>query len=136
MKRFVATVSILACSGFIAAALAQDSDYFKTQGEVMECSPPRFMLVADVDMEAKTLTGMLTKERHDPERVVFAYHMTFKLSEVKVTNAMRVAVDETGLSKLKGKLVVLYDGKEPLSAPYMGLFREDTIVISVEPATK
>ena len=41
MKRFVATVSIVICFGFIAAALAQDGDYFKTQGEVMECSPPK-----------------------------------------------------------------------------------------------
>jgi hypothetical protein len=136
MKRFVAAVSIVACFGFIAAALAQDFDYTRTQGEVMECPPPQFMLVADVDMEAKTLTGMLTKERHDPERVVFAYHMSFKLSEVKITNARRVDVDESDLSKLKGKFVVLYDGKKPLSAPYMALFSEDTIVISVDPATK
>lgn len=134
MKSFVATVSVVTCFGFIAAALAQDSDYFKTQGEVMECSPPKFMLVSDVDMEAKTLTGMSTIERHDPQRVVSAYHMTFKLSDIKITNARRAAVDESGLSKLKGKLVVLYDGNEPLSAAYLGLFREDTIVISLVPA--
>jgi hypothetical protein len=131
MKRFVATVGIVACFGFIAAALAQDSDYFKTQGEVMECSPPKFMLVSEVDMEAKTLTGMSTIERHAPQPVVAAFHMTFKLSDIKVTNARRAAVDESDLSKLKGKLVVLYDGKKPLSAAYMGLFREDTIVISI-----
>ncbi len=43
-------------------------------------------------------------------------------------------VDDADLAKLKGKLVVLYDGKEPLSAAYMGLFREDAIVISFVPA--
>jgi hypothetical protein len=136
MKRFVATVSILACFCIIAAALAQDRDYFKTQGQVMECSPPKFMLVSDVDMEAKSLTGMSTIERHDPQPVVSAFHMTFQLSDIKVTNARRAAVDESDLSKLKGKLVVLYDGKEPLSAPYLGLFREDTIAISFKRATK
>lgn len=136
MKRFVATVSIVACFGFIAAALAQDGDYFKTQGEVMECSPPKFMLVSDVDVQAKTLTGMSTIERHDPQPVVSAFYMTFQLSDIKVTNARRAAVDEADLSKLKGKLVVLYDGKEPLSAAYMGLFREDTFVVSVVPAKK
>ena len=136
MKRFVATVSIVACFGFIAAALAQEGDYFKTQGEVMECSPPKFMLVSDVDVEAKTLTGMSTVERHAPQPVVSAFHMTLQLSDIKVTNARRAAVDEADLSKLKGKLVVLYDGKEPLSAAYMGLFREDTFVIFVVPAKK
>jgi hypothetical protein len=136
MKHFVATVSIGICFGFIAAALAQDGDYFKTQGEVMECSPPKFLLVSDVDMKAETLTGMSTIERHDPQPVVSAFHMTFKLSDIKVTNARRAAVDKADLSKLKGKLVVLYDGKEPLSAAYMGLFREDAIVVSFVPAKK
>ena len=136
MKYFVTTVSVVSCFGLIAAALAQDSDYFKTQGEVMECSPPKFMLVSDVDLEAKTLTGMSTIERLDPQRVVSAYHMTFKLSDIKVTNARRRAVDDSDLLKLKGRLVVLYDGWKPLSAPYLGLFREDTIVISYIPAKK
>ena len=136
MKCFVATVSIVICFGFIAAALAQDGDYFKTKGEVMECSPPKFLLVSDVDMKAETLTGMSTIERNDPQPVVSAFHMTFKLSDIKVTNARRAAVDKADLSKLKGKLVVLYDGKEPLSAAYMGLFREDAIVVSFVPAQK
>ncbi len=34
-------------------------------------------------------------------------------------------------AKMKGKLVVLNDGKDPLSAAYLTLFREDTIVISI-----
>ena len=134
MKFFVATVSVVTCLGFIAAALAQDSDYFDMQGEVMDCSPPKFMLVSDVDIEAKTLTGMSTIEQHEPQRVVAAYHMTFKLSDIKITNARRAAVDESDLSKLAGKLVVLYDGWAPLSAAYLGLFRKDTIVISLVPA--
>ena len=136
MKRFVAAISIVTCIGFIATAFAQENDYLKTQGQVMECSPPKFMLVSDVDMEAKTLTGMSTIERNAPQPVVSAFHMTFKLSDINVTNARHAVVDKSDLSKLKGKLVVLYDGKEPLSAAYMGLFREDTIVLSLIPAKK
>ncbi|QDV25858.1 hypothetical protein [Aureliella helgolandensis] len=136
MKYSVAAIALVCCFGFFAAALAQDAVYFKTQGEVMESSPPKFMLISDVDLEAKTLTGMSTIERHDPKSVVSTFHITLKFSDIKVTNAMRVAVDDDDLSKLKGKLVVLYDGKEPLSGAYMGLFREDTFVISVVPAKK
>jgi hypothetical protein len=135
MKYSIATFALV-CFGFIAAALAQDADYFKTQGEVMESSPPKFMLVSDVDMKAKTLTGMSTIEMHDPKPVVSAFHMRLKLSDIKVTNARRAAVGDNDLSELKGKLVVLYDGKEPLSAAYMGLFREDTFVISIVAAKK
>ncbi len=136
MRRFVATICVVTCIGLLATAFAQDSDYSRTQGQVMECSPPKFFLVSDVDVEAKTVTGMSTIERHDPKPVVSAFHMTFKLSDVNITNARREAVDESDLSTLKGKLVVLYDGKEPLSAAYLGLFREDTIVISFVPAKK
>ncbi len=136
MKRFVSTVCIVTCIGLIATAFAQDSDYAKTQGQVMECSPPKFLLVSNVDVDAKTLTGMSTIEQHKRETVVSAFHMTFKLSDVTVTNARREAVDESELSTLKGKLVVLCDGKEPLSAAYLGLFREDTIVVSLVPARK
>jgi hypothetical protein len=134
MKRFTATICVVTCIGLIATAFAQENDYFKTQGQVMECSPPKFLLVSDVDLDAKTLTGMSTIERHDPKRVVSAFHMTFKLSDITITNARREAVDESELSTLKGKLVVLYDGKEPLSAAYLELFREGTIVISFAPA--
>ncbi len=131
MKRFFVSTCVLVCFGFIAAALAQENDYFKMQGKLMECSPPKFMLVSDIDMDAKTMTGMSTITRNDPEPVVAAFHMTFKLSDIKVTNARRVAVDDSDLAKMKGKLVVLYDGKEPLSAAYLGLFQEDAIVISL-----
>ncbi len=136
MKLLVAMISLVTCFGLIAASFAQDADYFKTQGEVMGCSPPKFMLVSDVDMKSRTLTGMSTIERHNPKPVVGAFHMTFKLSDIRVTNARRAAVDEVNLSKLKGKLVVLYDGREPLSAAYMALFSEDTFVVSVVPARK
>lgn len=134
MKYTVATIALVCCLGFFAAALAQDAVYFKAQGEVMKSSPPKFMLISDVDLETKTLTGMSTIERHDLNPVVSAFHMTLKFADINVTNAMRAAVDDADLSKLKGKLVVLYDGQEPLSAAYMGLFREDTFVISVVPA--
>jgi hypothetical protein len=136
MKCFVATIGVLTCCGFIAAALAQDHDYFKTQGEVMECSPPKFLLVSDVDLEAKTLSGMSTIVRHDPQPVVSAYHMTLKFADIEVTNARRAPVVEKDLPKLKGTLVVLYDGTEPLAAAYLGLFREDAIVVSVRPVKK
>jgi hypothetical protein len=134
MKRFIATASILACFGFIAAALAQESDLSTKQSELMACSPPKFLLVTDVDMEARTLTGMSTIERHAPQTVISAFHLTLKLSDIEVTNSRRAAVDESDLLKLKGQLVVLSDGKEPLSAAYLGLFREDAIVISILPA--
>ena len=132
MRRFIPTVAAVACFGFIAAALAQDGDYFKTQGEVMACSPPTFMLVSEVDMEAQTLTAMSTIERHAPKPVISAFHMTFKLTDIEVTDARRAPVDESNLTKLKGKLVVLYDGQQPLSAAYMTLFQEDTIVVSLK----
>jgi hypothetical protein len=131
MKRFIPAVVALTCLGFIAAALAQEGDYFKMQGEVMECSPPKFMLVSEVDMKAKTLTAMSTIERHAPKPVISAFHMTFKLSDIEVTDARRAPIDEANLAKLNGNLVVLYDGQQPLSAAYMALFEEDTIVVSV-----
>ena len=134
MRRFVATICVVTCIGLIATAFAQDGDYSKTQGQVMECSPPKFLLVSDVDLDAKTVTGMSTIERHDPKPTMSAFHMTFKLSDITVTNTLREAVVESDLSTLKGKLVVLCDGTEPLSAAYLRLFREDTIVISFVPA--
>ena len=111
MKSFIATTSVVACLGLLASTFAQDTDYFKTQGQVMECSPPKFLLVSDVDMEAKTLTGMSTIERHDPQPAIVAFHRTFKLSEIVVTNAKRTTVDDADLANLKGQLVVLYEGK-------------------------
>lgn len=136
MKHFVVAACALLCFGFFAAALAQENDYPKTQAQLLECSPPKFMLVSDVDTDAKTLTGMSAITRYAREPVVTAYHMTFKLSDVKITNARRAAVDESDIPKLKGKLVVLYDGKDALSAAYLGLFQEDAIVISVVPEKK
>ena len=131
MKRFLVSTCVLVCFGFIAAAIAQQNDYSKAQGQLMECSPPKFLLVSDVDMDAKTMTGMSTITRNAPEPVIAAFHMTFKLSDIKITNARRVALDDSDLAKMKGKLVVLNDGKEPLSAAYLGLFQEDAIVISL-----
>ena len=130
MKRLIAAICILTCIGLTA----RSDNYFEVQGDVMSCSPPKFLLVSDVDLEAQTLSGLSTIQMHKPKPVVGAFHMTFKLSDLKVTNARRTAIDETGLKELKGKLVVLSEGKEPLSAAYLGLFREDTIVISFVPA--
>lgn len=136
MKCIVATVGLLSCFGLVAAAFAQDHTYFEKQADVLKCSPPKFLLVSNVDMEEKLLTGMSTIERQAPQSVVSAYGMTLSFSDIKVTDARRAAVDEADLSKLKGRLVILYDGKEPLSAAYMRLFSEDTVVISVVPTKK
>jgi hypothetical protein len=131
MKRLSVCICVFVCFGVVAAALAQQTDYSKMQGQLMECSPPKFMLISDVDMDGKTITGMSTVTRNATDPVVAAFHQTFKLSEVKVTDARRVAVDDSDIAKMKGRLVVLNDGKEPLSAAYLALFREDAIVISL-----
>lgn len=136
MNRIVAAACAVFCIGFLTVALAQDGDYSKKQGELMSCSPPKFMLVSEVDMNGKTITGMLTQERQDAERAVIAYHMQFKLSEIQVSDARRTSVKDADIPKLKGKLVVLYDGKEPLSAAYMGLFQNDTTIVSFVPSGK
>ena len=146
MKRFITAFCIVACIGLIAHTWAQgkvggadenaSADYFKAQGDVMECAPPKFLLISEVDLDAQTLTGLSTIETLRPESVVIAFHQTFRLSDVKVTNARRKAIADDDLKDLKGKLVVLSDGKGPLTAAYLGLFREDTIVVSISPATK
>lgn len=132
MSRLLPSMGALIGFTLIASAFAYDSDYSRTQGEVMNSSPPRFLLVSEVDPEAGTLVGMSTIERHKPQRVVSAFHMTFQLSDLNITNARRVSLDDSELTALQGKLVVLYDGAKPLSAPYMSLFQEDTIIISVK----
>ena len=131
MKYFVTSVGLFACLGLIATAMAQDHDFFSTQGEVMKSGPPKFLLVSSVDVDAKTLTGMSTIERHNPKPVVSAFHRTLKLSEINVTNAVGAPIAAADLPAIKGKLAVLHEGINPLSAAYMGLFREDTIVISI-----
>ena len=68
--------------------------------------------------------------RNAPDPVVSAFHETFKLSDIKVTDARHAVVDKAELAKMKGKLVVFNDGKEQLIAAYLAPFREDTIVIS------
>lgn len=127
MKRIIAAICILTCLGLTARG-----DYFEDQGKVMECSPPKFMLIENVDLKAQTISGMWTFERQTPESVVIAaVGRTFKLSDIKVTNARGKAIGEKDIEQLKGKLVVVSEGKTPLSAPYLGLFREDTILITI-----
>ena len=135
MKPFVRTLCVLACIGGIAVTFAQDTVYFNTQGEVMECSPPKFLLVSDVDLVAKTLTGMTTIERHDPNPSILAAHRQFNLADVRLTDARRRPIKDDELKGLKGKLIVIAEGKGPLSAPYLGLFRGDTVVLTI-PETK
>ncbi len=149
MKRIVFAGCILACVGFFAHTWAQDddrdaaatasTDYFNVQGNVMECSPPKFMLISEVDSQAKTITGLSTIQRQTPEApepVISAFHRTFKMSEIEITNARRKAIGEDDFENLKGKLVVISEGKTPLSAAFLGLFREDTVVITIEAAKK
>ena len=131
MKRFVTTLCVLACIGGIAVTFAQETAYFSTQGEVMECSPPKFLLISEVDMVAKTLTGMTTIERHDPNPSILAAHRLFNLAEVRLTDARRSPIKDDELKGLKGKLIVFAEGKGPLSAPCLGLFREDTVVLTI-----
>jgi hypothetical protein len=130
MKRLLAAICIVTC----LALTARSDNYFDVQGDVMECSPPKFMLIADVDLKAQTLTGLSTIEIKTPEApkpVVGAFHRTLKLTDIKVTNARRKAIGEIDLQTLKGKLVVISEGKTPLSAAFLGLFREDTLVITI-----
>jgi hypothetical protein len=127
MKRLMVAIGVLVCFGLTAR-----SEYSNVQGDVMKCSPPKFMLISNVDLKARILTGLSTIERQAPETVVSAFHRQLKLSDIKVTNARRKVVDETDFAKLKGKLVVISEGKTPLSAAFLGLFREDTIVITIE----
>ena len=132
MKRMIAAICVVAC----LAMTARGDDYFVVQGEVMECSPPKFMLISDVDLVAQTLTGLSTMEGQtmQGQLVVGAFHRTLKLSDIKVTNARRKPIGENDIGKLKGKLVVVSEGKTPLSAAFLGLFREDTFVITIAPA--
>lgn len=126
MKRLLAVVCVVTC-----ICLSARSDYSDVQLDVMKCSPPKFMLVSDVDLKAQSLTGLLTIERQAPDSVVSAFHRTFKLSDIKVTNVRSEAIGENEIGKLRGKLVVVSEGKAPLSAAFAGLFREDTVVITV-----
>lgn len=144
MKRLIPTACVVICVGLIASTWAQDTEsaaapttsggYYQLQADVMECSPPKFLLIAQVDLDAQTLTGMSTIQTQTPDGSPMAYHMTFKLADINVTDARRNALDKTELKTLKGKFVVLSEGKRPLSAVYLGLFREDTVVISIKPA--
>jgi hypothetical protein len=63
MKRLLAAICIVTC----LLLTARSDTYFEVQGDVMECSPPKFMLIADVDLEAQTLTGLSTIEIKTPE---------------------------------------------------------------------
>ena len=117
---------------FMLPLLTGNFAFAVEQGELMESAPPKFMLVSNVDKDAGTITGMSTIERLDPTLVISAYYRTLKLSDVTVTNAMRKPVTEDVLDKIHGKLVVISDGRTPLSAAYLGLFRKDTFVITLK----
>jgi len=131
MKRFAKTLCVLACVGGIAVAFAQDNAYFHTQGEYMKCSPPRFVLVSDVDFAAKTLTGMITIERREPTPAIGAGFRVIDISDAQLTDARRNPIKEDEIKGLKGKVIVIAEGIGPLSDLYLELFREDTVVLTI-----
>ena len=124
--------SLVAALVLGCAYLAATNSFAVEQGEVMECSPPKFMLVSTVDLDAGTLVGMSTVERLAPSPVVSAYHRTLKLADITVTNARRELAAKDSIKELEGKLVVVCDGATPLTAAYLSLFQEDTLVITVK----
>ena len=143
MKRTYLAVCLLVCVGLYAQSIAQESPcsastaqqtrIHELQGEMMKCSAPKYLLIADVDQRASIATAFSTLERHDPKLpdvVVSGFHHTLKLSDFTVTNARRVKLDPKAYSKLMGRLVVLAEGKTPLSAAYLSLFREDVLVFT------
>lgn len=141
MKRIKTVFSILIVGGCLAHVLAQDDnratkDYFKVQGELMKCGPPEFMLVSEVDLNAQTITAFQSKELHAPSPHIVGYHRTFKLSEIQVTNARRKTLDKSEMKNLEGHMVILSMGEQQLSAAYLGMFLEDTIVVAFFPKEK
>ena len=141
MKRFIAIFSILIVIGCLAHVLAQDSnrnttDYYAVQGELMKSGPPEFMLVSEVDLNAKTITAFQTKEIRDQSPRIIGHHRSFKFSEIEVTNARRKKLDESEIKNLNERLVILSTGEQQLSAAYLGMFIEDTIVVTFSPKTK
>ena len=134
MNRLIGAMSILACFGFLAPAFAQDNAFHEIQNQMMKCGQPQFLLVSEVDMKARNLTGSFAiQESALGNDAVGLGGRELKLADIKVTNARRVVVEEASLPKLKGQLVVLYCREEPLGAAFLSLFREDVIVISWTP---
>ncbi len=127
MRPFQFVFCSLICVGLFTHSVAQDGKspkeptsqnrFYELQGEMMKCSAPKFLLVADVDEASSALTAFSTLERHDPKLSAVAiggFHRTLKLTDFTVTNARRAKFDPKNYSKLKGRVVLLAEGKTPL----------------------
>ncbi len=146
MNRFILAVSIVVFTGFSAHIGAQDKDtpetdepvardasaeLYENQSDLMECIPPTFLLISEIDLEEGKIVGMSSMQH---KTAIAGFHLMFKLDEVKLANARRVPLKDEEVKNLKGKVVVMTKGKKPLGAAYLRLFREDTVVLTVLPS--
>jgi hypothetical protein len=139
MKRLITTASVLILAGCIAHVLAQDkeqnaSNYFAIQGELMNSGPPEFVLISEVDPVARTITVFQTRELLDPASKIVGFHRVFKFDEIEVTNARRKKLDKNEVENFKGRLAIV--GHQQISGAYLGMFLEDTVVVTYSPKNK
>lgn len=146
MKRLISATAVLACLGLIAQAWSQDKESVPNENDslnstsvksqILKCSPPKFMVIEKVDSKKNTVMGFFSVVLHEPKPVIYGTFRMLKLSDLSFTNARQKPIADDDLKNLEGKLVVLSEGKGPLSAAYLDLFAEDTIVVSVLPETR
>ena len=139
MKRFITTLSAFVLAACIAHVMARDTEqnvtnYFATQGELMSCGPPEFVLISEVDPAAQTITAFQTKELFVPAHEISGLHRRFKFDEIEVTNARRRKLGENEIAKLKGRLAIV--GYQQISGAYLGMFQEDIVVVTYSPKDK
>jgi len=133
MKRFITTFSAFVLAACIAHVMAQDAEQNVTavQGELMSCGPPEFMLISEVDPAAQTITAFQTKELFVPAHTIAGLHRAFKFDEIEVTNARRRKLTKKEIASLKGRLAIV--GYQQISGAYLGMFQEDTVVVTYSP---
>ena len=139
MKVFITTLSAFVLAACIAHVMAHDTEqnvtkYFAIQGELMSCGPPEFLLISEVDPAAQTITAFQTKELFDPAHEVGGFHRRFKFNEIEVTNARRQTLSEKEIANLRGRLAIV--GYQQISGAYLGMFQEDTVVVTYSPKDK
>lgn len=134
------TASVLILAGCMAHVLAQDkeqnatNDFAVVQGELMNSGPPEFVLIKEVDPAAQTITGFQTRELLDPASKIVGFHRVFKFDEIEVTNARRQKLDKKEVEHLKGRIAIV--GHQQISGAYLGMFLEDTVVVTYSPKNK
>jgi hypothetical protein len=139
MKRFITTAAAVVLVTCIAHVMAQDQEqnatkYYAVQGELMNCGPPEFVLISEVDPAAQTITVFQTKELGDPASRIVGFHRVFKVDEIEVTNARRKKLDKKEVADLKGRLAIV--GNQQISGAYLGMLLEDTVVVTYSPISK